>query len=77
MRSWRLSTRILLGAAALWAAGLALFLAAPSIVPEGSGAGLLLVTFVFGGAVVMIVLVIAWLIIRAINNWIGETPDRR
>ena len=77
MRNWRLSTRILIAAAALWTAGLVLFLAAPSIFPEGSGAGLLVVTFVFGGAIVMIVLVIAWLIIRAINNWIGETPDHR
>ena len=77
MRNWRRSTRILIAAAALWTAGLVLFLAAPSIFPEGSGVGLLLVAFVFGGAVVMIVLVIAWLIIRAINNWIGETPDRR
>ena len=77
MRNWRRSTRILLGVGALWAAGVALFIAAPSIFPAGSGAGLALVAFVFGGAVVVIVLAIAWLIIRAINNWIGETPDRR
>ena len=77
MRSWRTSTRILLAAAALWAAVLVLLVAAPSILPEGSGVGLALGAFVYGGAVILVVLAIAWLIIRAINNWIGDTSDRR